>query len=158
MLHALCRFVSFFFFLMIRRPPRSTLFPYTTLFRSAPPARASGHAPASPPAPPGPRRPLHRVPARPYRFVRPRADQPPPRQRSAWTAWRARTGGSLPVDQRERKDYGAIVQAAADRRVIFGECRLQRRAARERPRYSAAERAGPRAGEPVGDEIGAQRW
>src|SRR2546429_989167 len=30
--------VCFFFFLMIRRPPRSTLFPYTTLFRS--PARA----------------------------------------------------------------------------------------------------------------------
>src|SRR5437870_11294926 len=26
--------VSTFFFLMIRRPPRSTLFPYTTLFRS----------------------------------------------------------------------------------------------------------------------------
>src|SRR2546430_17119364 len=25
---------TFFFFLMIRRPPRSTLFPYTTLFRS----------------------------------------------------------------------------------------------------------------------------
>src|SRR2546430_8427425 len=29
----------FFFFLMIRRPPRSTLFPYTTLFRSACPPR-----------------------------------------------------------------------------------------------------------------------
>src|ERR1019366_9607185 len=30
-----CRCVTlFFFFLMIRRPPRSTLFPYTTLFRS----------------------------------------------------------------------------------------------------------------------------
>src|SRR5215204_6959654 len=30
-----CVFVfCFFFFLMIRRPPRSTLFPYTTLFRS----------------------------------------------------------------------------------------------------------------------------
>src|SRR5215204_6885241 len=29
-----------FFFLMIRRPPRSTLFPYTTLFRSR-----SGHRP-----------------------------------------------------------------------------------------------------------------
>src|SRR2546422_8167523 len=28
-------YFSFFFFLMIRRPPRSTLFPYTTLFRSA---------------------------------------------------------------------------------------------------------------------------
>src|SRR2546430_17123893 len=27
----------FFFFLMIRRPPRSTLFPYTTLFRSPSP-------------------------------------------------------------------------------------------------------------------------
>src|SRR2546426_12405336 len=27
---------TFFFFLMIRRPPRSTLFPYTTLFRSLP--------------------------------------------------------------------------------------------------------------------------
>src|SRR2546422_7521455 len=32
----LCSFLSLFifFFLMIRRPPRSTLFPYTTLFRS----------------------------------------------------------------------------------------------------------------------------
>src|SRR2546426_3381809 len=29
-------FILFFFFLMIRRPPRSTLFPYTTLFRSMP--------------------------------------------------------------------------------------------------------------------------
>src|SRR5438105_10870042 len=28
-----------FFFLMIRRPPRSTLFPYTTLFRSRSPQR-----------------------------------------------------------------------------------------------------------------------
>src|SRR5687768_18232394 len=28
-------FLTFFFFLMIRRPPRSTLFPYTTLFRSS---------------------------------------------------------------------------------------------------------------------------
>src|SRR3712207_5925045 len=27
---------TIFFFLMIRRPPRSTLFPYTTLFRSSP--------------------------------------------------------------------------------------------------------------------------
>src|SRR2546430_6546602 len=29
-------FYLLFFFLMIRRPPRSTLFPYTTLFRSSP--------------------------------------------------------------------------------------------------------------------------
>src|SRR5438874_7471873 len=31
---ACLRLLPFLFFLMIRRPPRSTLFPYTTLFRS----------------------------------------------------------------------------------------------------------------------------
>src|SRR5258707_7144116 len=31
---SICVGLSIFFFLMIRRPPRSTLFPYTTLFRS----------------------------------------------------------------------------------------------------------------------------
>src|SRR5476651_2830740 len=36
---------SFFFFLMIRRPPRSTLFPYTTLFRSGRPARRVSREP-----------------------------------------------------------------------------------------------------------------
>src|SRR5438270_10695257 len=35
----LCSCVPIFFFLMIRRPPRSTLFPYTTLFRSRCPDR-----------------------------------------------------------------------------------------------------------------------
>src|SRR2546423_14102921 len=37
----------FFFFLMIRRPPRSTLFPYTTLFRSLvrPPLRPGVRVP-----------------------------------------------------------------------------------------------------------------
>src|SRR5216683_3923916 len=35
---------SFFFFLMIRRPPRSTLFPYTTLFRSRSGAEHDGRA------------------------------------------------------------------------------------------------------------------
>src|SRR2546430_12198701 len=43
--------VAFFFFLMIRRPPRSTLFPYTTLFRSPRPPAAPRHG-----APPGPKR------------------------------------------------------------------------------------------------------
>src|SRR5256885_7174976 len=32
--HLLLTLIFIFFFLMIRRPPRSTLFPYTTLFRS----------------------------------------------------------------------------------------------------------------------------
>src|SRR6266511_5242007 len=40
-------FTLLFFFLRMRRPPRSTLFPYTTLFRSAPGALDPG-------APPGP--------------------------------------------------------------------------------------------------------
>src|SRR5713226_10173872 len=34
-------FFDLFFFLMIRRPPRSTLFPYTTLFRSSQPRSAT---------------------------------------------------------------------------------------------------------------------
>src|SRR6266576_5613463 len=38
--------ILFFFFLMIRRPPRSTLFPYTTLFRSPGPPRSG--SPGSP--------------------------------------------------------------------------------------------------------------
>src|SRR5712672_4375579 len=33
---------DFVFFLMIRRPPRSTLFPYTTLFRSPPESAIEG--------------------------------------------------------------------------------------------------------------------
>src|SRR5581483_12310711 len=43
---------SFFFFLMIRRPPRSTLFPYTTLFRSPGSARGRRSWPSE--------RPVHR--------------------------------------------------------------------------------------------------
>src|SRR5574340_1663937 len=38
----------FFFFLMIRRPPRSTLFPYTTLFRSPALRGPVGPRPCSP--------------------------------------------------------------------------------------------------------------
>src|SRR5260370_9954360 len=47
-------FNSLFFFLMIRRPPRSTLFPYTTLFRSrraAPRRRAPRAGDTEPPSP-----------------------------------------------------------------------------------------------------------
>src|SRR5258708_37357359 len=38
----------YFFFLMIRRPPRSTLFPYTTLFRSCSTARTTARRWAAP--------------------------------------------------------------------------------------------------------------
>src|SRR3712207_8031755 len=51
----------FFFFLMIRRPPRSTLFPYTTLFRSLarPPRRTQPRTPRWAGS-----RPAHRLPRR----------------------------------------------------------------------------------------------
>src|SRR3712207_6989666 len=60
-------FFVHFFFLMIRRPPRSTLFPYTTLFRSArarlprSPSRRCGSA-------------ARRTSPRRQRGTRPRAD------------------------------------------------------------------------------------
>src|SRR5215208_8047692 len=49
---------DFFFFLMIRRPPRSTLFPYTTLFRSGRgrPGRGAAGLAGSRLQPPGPDR------------------------------------------------------------------------------------------------------
>src|SRR5262249_61628219 len=46
--------VEVFFFLMIRRPPRSTLFPYTTLFRSGVGPAARPPPPPSESAGPGP--------------------------------------------------------------------------------------------------------
>src|SRR2546430_11313012 len=66
------------FFLMIRRPPRSTLFPYTTLFRSAPstsPRLVRSHASGKLPAPSSPphkaRQPLPPAAQRvPDRFLR----------------------------------------------------------------------------------------
>src|SRR2546428_6117536 len=48
-----------FFFLMIRRPPRSTLFPYTTLFRSRHPAPAARCCHPSPRSERGPRSEEH---------------------------------------------------------------------------------------------------
>src|SRR3712207_7407992 len=63
------------FFLMIRRPPRSTLFPYTTLFRSPPrppPNRSSGGRDAPEARPPRPR--VRRPVLRPGR----RGGVPPP--------------------------------------------------------------------------------
>src|SRR5437764_2827445 len=48
-----------FFFLMLRRPPRSTLFPYTTLFRST--RRPTGRAARSPPRCSPMRRPIPRT-------------------------------------------------------------------------------------------------
>src|SRR6476646_11169948 len=66
----LFRYVSisfyFFFFLMIRRPPRSTLFPYTTLFRSGLSSADIRERSASTAAP---------TPALPTRPKRPRSEE-----------------------------------------------------------------------------------
>src|SRR3712207_7469119 len=62
---------------MIRRPPRSTLFPYTTLFRSRGAARPGGRRRARPPTRGGPHRgvreprPGHRAGGGPQRGVGP---------------------------------------------------------------------------------------
>src|SRR5690606_42104302 len=71
---------SLLFFSMLRRPPSSTLFPYTTLFRSVPPRRPAhaldGAAPLGRPGRPGPRRPAAPLPAAPPRPpVRPRSEE-----------------------------------------------------------------------------------
>src|SRR6266511_4879353 len=66
-------FSIFFFFLMTRRPPRSTLFPYTTLFRPAGWSAALGLRADLPPVPgpsrhpPRRTRPSLRAPRRPMR-------------------------------------------------------------------------------------------
>src|SRR6266567_598083 len=66
-------FFVFFFFLMIRRPPRSTLFPYTTLFRSAHHLKVPAVPDADPAPPaglPGPAVHLGPDPHRPVPVVR----------------------------------------------------------------------------------------
>src|SRR5260370_31783657 len=65
---------SLFFFLMIRRPPRSTLFPYTTLFRSLG-CRATRNGGAFR----GPRSSRRGRPARSPRWILPSRGRPPRR-------------------------------------------------------------------------------
>src|SRR3712207_7701647 len=77
-----CVFICFFF-LMIRRPPRSTLFPYTTLFRSLLPARepaATGILPHGERPPRTPRRSTRRGARRAGSRARAAAGVPPRRR------------------------------------------------------------------------------
>src|SRR3989449_8254912 len=104
-----------FFFLMIRRPPRSTLFPYTTLFRSPPidvAARLGGRVPRRPDGGAPPRhRPHHAHGARhhaarerrPAVLALPRdpPDAGHPRRRASAARARRRAGGSA-ADLRSR--------------------------------------------------------
>src|SRR3712207_9346548 len=71
-----------FFFLMIRRPPRSTLFPYTTLFRSVCARQTAASCPARPgrTTPPSPGR--QRPPSSPSPRLPPATNGAPPAGRS----------------------------------------------------------------------------
>src|SRR5207253_10934011 len=60
----------FFFFLMIPRPPRSTLFPYTTLFRSRPLPRPSAESRGFAPPHIG-----NTAPSRPQNSAHPRSEE-----------------------------------------------------------------------------------
>src|SRR2546427_2102494 len=130
---------------MIRRPPRSTLFPYTTLFRSRP--RAGARSPAGPPARCG----VQRGPADPA----PRRDAGD-RRRSGPLACRGPGGAGASAERgsrgpvrgcgrdgaavrrgpvRRRGDVGRTAQLAAARRRAPGRARPGRlRRAGGRPR------------------------
>src|SRR2546428_13007226 len=87
----------FFFFLMIRRPPRSTLFPYTTLFRSLRrrrPAHTVRRCPDRGPLRGGLRERPDDLPGPRHRERRPRLDEREPSRRGA----RAGGDGAAPSD------------------------------------------------------------
>src|SRR5256885_12322897 len=93
--------ITIFFFLMIRRPPRSTLFPYTTLFRS----RTAPEAPRAPGRPPGGRS-RHRG-CCPERGWTGGAAPAPPRARppaAPPTAWGGPLATPAPERPRRRRD------------------------------------------------------
>src|SRR2546428_8468104 len=81
----------FFFFLMIRRPPRSTLFPYTTLFRSHAGVEAEGRD----------------------RAVAPRQPLCPGLQGAG--RWASRAAAALPqVSQRRSEEHTSELQSRSD--------------------------------------------
>src|SRR5690242_20754264 len=97
--------LSLFFFLLIRRPPRSTLFPYTTLFRSrGAPARDARR---------GLRLAVHPRPAGDLRLPRlPLADPPadlPPRQPREHPRPRLHRGGKSEEHTSELQSHVNLV-------------------------------------------------
>src|SRR6267154_5972574 len=129
MLYAIqSRHPVFFFFLMIRRPPRSTLFPYTTLFRSplprGPPAPRRVDARADPSRRRGPVLVTERpgrvlppllLPLRPLRLRPLRVDPPAPslaRRVRRPAAARSRNR-RLPMERRARLPLAAVRAAIA---------------------------------------------
>src|SRR5216684_3519120 len=144
---------SVFFFLMIRRPPRSTLFPYTTLFRALEPALA-GEQPGRPsavgglaPADGGPVRGAGRGAAQPARrtarhLARPRGRVVPDR------APRRRRAPGLAAEARPRR--GSLAARPGSGMGRAGGAPLFRLPGRDRMAVAAqrALRAGFRAARP----------
>src|SRR2546430_16820848 len=123
--------LDFFFFLMIRRPPRSTLFPYTTLFRSGP-AEALGGARAR-------RAALLLGPPAPGRV---RADRP--RARARRRRGRARELGNAPRAPLERARARRLRSPGGDE-VLLPALRHAGRREDGAHRTSASRGAGARA-------------
>src|SRR6266542_1629840 len=124
-IHSLKLIYFLFFFLMIRRPPRSTLFPYTTLFRPRP----HGHRPREPPrvqALLGRRRTHARVPrarrrrAPPLRGPRPRRPRRPPDPPQPTGGQSPHRRGAVPLRglKRPRKAHGQIFARPVGVRLV----------------------------------------
>src|SRR6266513_4490 len=122
-----------FFFLMIRRPPRSTLFPYTTLFRSRPPRRRGARAQAA---------------VRVHHAQAQRRRVPPPLRAGLLPRpGRGAARRRLPVrSQRRLVHGGGRLVRAADRNP---EQRLSRRPGLRAARHAPRPRADP---DPLGHE------
>src|SRR3972149_11924848 len=98
--HLTSRTWKFLFFLMIRRPPRSTLFPYTTLFRSGRGSRRP--AAVTPPLRPFPSA-CRRAPSSVTRVLA--STMPPPRARVAARA----VGSAYPAALEQLDDHVVVV-------------------------------------------------
>src|SRR5438874_12356852 len=108
---------SLVFFLMIRRPPRSTLFPYTTLFRS------SGRAAARGPGPEPRRRSMPRSPrSRTAREPPPAAECSPACRRPRGCGQAARSWPSLRDELHdlvvERLDVDRLREESLEARLV----------------------------------------
>src|SRR5947209_14043284 len=97
-----------FFFLMLRRPPRSTLFPYTTLFRShARRRRQRGRRPE------GPGRGAHRQPRPGGRRSPPRQGAPRSEEHTTELQSRQYLVCRLLLEKKNQKGFVGLVQSFA---------------------------------------------
>src|SRR3712207_9311840 len=120
----------FVFFLMIRRPPRSTLFPYTTLFRSSP---NMADPPARGALPAGlPRRAAGEGPRRGHGTVRNKVRDEGTARCATRSATRARHG----AQQGPRRGHGTVRNKVRDAGTA-------RRATRSEPTARHAAHGAP---------------